>query len=619
MNNDPFFQPYGQTLPASEGTTRVADIDPRLTRTHYFDGRLLTAEDLNRDMLYVDQRLRESGRALGAGVVKGLETRLDKDNGIVVVEKGIGIALNGRVLELQSPLTVNLGNRALIAELNDGKYRHFNRGLYAVVLRYAEMGQGIAEVFPSDLGAKKSVSYDQIAEGVEINLVPLPYPMPLNANELFVRALLIKDLLGAGQQSGLVPEDSVPLGVLAIVNDRPLWLDAELLRFPLRSGIQPGDLQADLLRLHEKLFYDVLSYRNSAGLGEDFPATEYFHLLPPIGHLPKATIEPVKGKQTYFPEHYKVWVAPIRKEDLAILKSEAMQAAPFLPADKTPADVVVLAPLGPQDFTYFAQQLEMEYDPQQRKIFPPNLLSLRLYPYPKPHKVDDDAVVWEQLWERVASNELIYMRRPIRAAESGISAVVLARGFEIPELPPLPEEPTDVPPDEPPQPVLSEGEVFLKRVNFDLLLILRPPQLPEVLDAVKKFAEMYAQSDAVVLRSMKILMRIERYYNDPIWMVIIELARLGGTITTRTVTGLTSTSTRATLADSITSIKPVLGDSLISTAGVTLDPMTQFLNGLLEIQTEKTNTGEAVLKVMEGMSMDPKLIEQWKKYAETGP
>ena len=37
------FQPLGDPTAAGMGLATVADIDPRLTRTHYFDGRLLTA------------------------------------------------------------------------------------------------------------------------------------------------------------------------------------------------------------------------------------------------------------------------------------------------------------------------------------------------------------------------------------------------------------------------------------------------------------------------------------------------------------------------------------------------------------------------------------------------
>ena len=71
------FQPIGNPLVSERGLERIADIDPRLTRTNYFDGRLLTAEDLTRDQIYLDQRLREVGQTMGHGVMQGLELGFD--------------------------------------------------------------------------------------------------------------------------------------------------------------------------------------------------------------------------------------------------------------------------------------------------------------------------------------------------------------------------------------------------------------------------------------------------------------------------------------------------------------------------------------------------------------
>ena len=60
--SDILFQPLGDPMAAGESLESIADIDPRMTRTHYFDGRLLTAEDLERDQVYLDQRLRRWAR-----------------------------------------------------------------------------------------------------------------------------------------------------------------------------------------------------------------------------------------------------------------------------------------------------------------------------------------------------------------------------------------------------------------------------------------------------------------------------------------------------------------------------------------------------------------------------
>ena len=84
------FQPLGNPLAASRPLEKIADIDSRLSRTHYFDGRLLTAEDLERDQVYLDERLREAGKVIGEGVAAGLELNFDFYSGILTLSPGSG-------------------------------------------------------------------------------------------------------------------------------------------------------------------------------------------------------------------------------------------------------------------------------------------------------------------------------------------------------------------------------------------------------------------------------------------------------------------------------------------------------------------------------------------------
>ncbi len=127
MASESIFMPIGSQIITRKGLERVADIDPRLTRSHYFDNRLLTAEDLNRDQIYLDGRLREVGEALGHGILQGLEVTLDTLDGSLLVQPGMAVSRAGRVLELTRSLRIDLADRAKISELNAGSYRRFNR------------------------------------------------------------------------------------------------------------------------------------------------------------------------------------------------------------------------------------------------------------------------------------------------------------------------------------------------------------------------------------------------------------------------------------------------------------------------------------------------------------
>ena len=476
--SDILFQPLGNPVASGEGLDHIADIDPRLTRTHYFDGRLLTAEDLTRDQLYLDQRLRELGRVLGSGIMGGLELSLDRFTGLLTLQPGQALTPAGRVLELGSTLQVNLGERAVIAELNDGNYRRFNRALYAVVLRYVDVGTDIAEVFPKDLGATRGFQYALITESVQMGLVPLPVPLP-KQSPLLIRSRLMREFLGNDQFSSLIPEDAVALGVLAIENDTPQWLDAELLRHPVQAEPGLGDLQADLKRQYEQLLADILTARRSGGLNGDFHAADYFSLIPPVGTVPKDAVDPMSGRQGYFPENYQVAIAPIRQSDVELIKAESLNLPPIDLSNGEPVDVVVLVPLSNLDYGHYAAQLERVIDPVNRRLPQIDLLKLKLYPVRPVHALDTDLNAWTNIWNRLGDTPPFYVRRPTRAAETAISGIVLALGASMPAPPVEIDEPGGGPADSGGL-VQDENALFLERINLKTLAELRPPNAGEV-------------------------------------------------------------------------------------------------------------------------------------------
>jgi len=516
---DIIFQPLGSPVSDGKGVDAIADIDPRLTRTNYFDGRLLTAEDLTRDQIYLDQRLREVGRVLGSGIMSGLALSLDPFTGRLHLQPGRALTSAGRVLELHRELTADLNDRGLISRLNDGLYRRFNRALYAVVLRYTEVGTDIAEVFPTDLGAKRGFQYDLITESVQLGLVPLPIPLA-QQSQLQIRARLMREFFGSDQVHGLVPEDAVALGLLAIADDRPRWLDAELLRYPVRNEPKAGDLQMDLARQYHRLLADVLDARRSGSLNGDFAARDYFTLIPPAGALPKEAVDPVGGRQGFFPENYNVWIAPVRRSDAALVRQESMGLPAIDLSLKEPVDIAVLAPLTNEEYGHFAARLTHESAQASRRLPQLDLLRLKLYPVRPVHALDLDADVWQAIWDRTTEEELFYLRRPARAAETAISSIVLALGSELPEAP----EPVETPAD---QGGLLEDEesVLLRRINFAMLALQRPPVDQEGQEALVDLTAEFGQQAVAVTSGLQILLSIEPRYDPLVWQTLLALAR----------------------------------------------------------------------------------------------
>lgn len=536
MSTMPGFVPIGNILPPVPGLPDQADFNPLLTRTHYFDGRLLTATDLTREQLYLDQRLREVGQALGTGVVRGLGVSLV--GGWIGIDAGLAVTAAGRVLELRAPLRLNLNNRAHLAVLNQGQFANLPHGLFALMLGYAERPAGVAEVFPRDL-TERTAQYDVNEEGVQAALLPLPVPLAMTG-EFALRAMLMR-LAAEGALDAIgLPADAVALGVLAITDNSPRWLDGTLLRQPPRVLPGPGDRQADLQTQYEALLRDVVAAR--LPLVGDFAASDYFRVLPPTGAVPKAAFDPVAGRQRFFPEHFQVSIAPVRVADLALMQQESLRLPAIDLARTEPVEVIVLVPLANERFGALATPLVRQpsavagaTEPVARLLPRLDLLSLRLYPLPPVHAVLDDQSAWRGIWDAVPDDALVFVRRPSRAAETGISAIRIAIGA--PLEPPAAGD--DAPLDGLPPPgdvanlVLDEDALLLRRVGLGRLAGLRIPPDDEGRAALDELRADFHTDAAVALATLELFALIEPRFDPVLWPTLLALARAGTLATLR--------------------------------------------------------------------------------------
>lgn len=423
---------------------RISSVDPLLSRTNYFDGQLLKAADLARDQIYLDERLLELGQVFGAGIVRGLEPSLHSGH-LLEVSPGIAIAPSGRVLQLSNTaLRIDLLDSGLIATLNDGRFRGPARGLHALALTHTQVVDGVAEAFPKDLSTARVPHVAAWAEGVELRLMPLPLPLP-RQDEIAVRASLARELLSGGERLALPSDDAVALGLIAVERGRILWLDRGLLRRPQRPPNTPDAIQQDLATHYQELMQAVLAARRSAGLRGAFAAGQYFRVLPPWGPLPQEAIDPVGGRQQFFPQDYEVAIAPVRRSELAAVLADSARLAPIDLERDADCDVMVLVPMSDSAFALRARQLEApaEFRPRALgRLANLDRLALRILPRPPIHRVDTDADVWRAIWAEADPAELMYVRRPPRTAETGVSALVLALGASLP--PPGSALPPDV-------------------------------------------------------------------------------------------------------------------------------------------------------------------------------
>jgi hypothetical protein len=391
-------------------------------------------------------------------------------------------------------------------------------------------------------------------------------------NEVIIRANLLREWINDPTGNGAVPEDGLALGVLAVSNDRPQWLDAELLRQPLRANPRPGDLQQDLGRRYDSLLADVIEQRATASLTKDFAATDYFQLLPPVGQLPQDSVDPVTGRQGYFPERFNIWIAPVRLSDVEFVRAESMSLPPIDLSSREPIDIVVMAPLANADYGKLAQALERPATKGGDPIPAQNLLSLRLFPTVKPHELDTDRDAWLAIWSKIATNgqPLFYIRRPLRAAETRLSGIILAKGVPVGNAaPPALPSPADN------GLYLDENQIFLREINLELLLSLRPPVDDAATEAAKKILENFAKDAAITKVIAQLLVRIERSYDPVFWQTLVELAGAADTLNFKSLLEL-----------------------------------------LIKQENQSTATGELVAKAADDLKLSATLAERWAELAQ---
>src|SRR5271166_4518617 len=342
---------------ATDAVLKVIQPEPQLSRTYYQDGRLLTAEALNRDFAYYDRRLLDLGLALGDGIAQGMVATMP-DGVTITVTQGVGVAPSGRVISYaaddpKATLAASLGDAGLQATLNGAGFTGIADGLYAVLLLHGAVSSGIAEVFARDLKSR-TTTFEMVSDTVEIALVGLPQPVPAGT-QFQARAQLAK-VYATGQVVPSLPADSVALGVVAMRRGLPAWFDPALLSHPLRPVDEPTAPQGDLTRHYRQLYTDVIASLATQSV-TTFRAADVFPLLPPNGLLPRAAVDPTTATQTFFPDQIEVAIAPARTDELDALLAEAAGEPAIDLAAGTPAQILILAPLGAADYATLAQAL----------------------------------------------------------------------------------------------------------------------------------------------------------------------------------------------------------------------------------------------------------------------
>lgn len=178
---------------------------------NFFNGRLLTGEDLRREQLAEQARLARLGEATGAGVVRGLEVERvfgsPPEQPVVTVKAGAAVARSGLVLELPVETDVSLARTGprpgsepggLFADCEPFTTATYSAGagVYVLTIGPASKGEGTALVSGlQNEAARCNVAFS--VEGVRFRLLRVALPASELADEARLRNRVAYRFFGA--------------------------------------------------------------------------------------------------------------------------------------------------------------------------------------------------------------------------------------------------------------------------------------------------------------------------------------------------------------------------------------------------------------------------------------
>jgi hypothetical protein len=324
---------------------QVAEVDALRTRNllvdeshrrrpRYFDGRFLAARDLTRDQAYFLARQAAYARALGPGVVEGLEVARGTAADTLRVTAGFGYTQAGEIVSLARQVEVSLAdmpalqlvNARLRLDLLKRPPLRNRTGVFVLGLRPLEFTANPIAAYPSGLDRERTVEAGDVVEAAALALYPLADAAPGTADTVrsqLARAAFVDRNLPA------IPPEILPLAVVALTGDNVRWIDVHLVRR------QAGQAHSDVLgfgfapRLLREAHLAHYRERLEELAGRSFAASQFFEALPPAGPLPEGAVNPQDFSQTFFPAGVNAELSIIPDDELAALVEESMTLPPI--------------------------------------------------------------------------------------------------------------------------------------------------------------------------------------------------------------------------------------------------------------------------------------------------
>lgn len=307
-------------------------------RPRYFDGKFLAARDLTRDQAYFLARQAGFARALGAGVVDGLQVRAGSVATDLEVDAGFGYTASGELVSLERGLRVSLAQlfrlQTLAAQLQTlrrpGPPLRNRTGVFVLGLRAIEFAANPVAAYPTSLDGPRQVEEGDIVEASALTLAHW-LDTPASDAEL-QRGRLARDAF-VTQSLPPLPAEMLPLAVVAVAGDAVQWVDMALVR---RSA---GQAQSDVLgfgfaprplrEAHLTQYTQQLREIAARGLQGRPSAAQWFQALPAAGPMPAAAVNPADFSQSWFPPGVDAELMLVPEDEVAALVEESLLLPPI--------------------------------------------------------------------------------------------------------------------------------------------------------------------------------------------------------------------------------------------------------------------------------------------------
>lgn len=415
-------------------------VDQTRERTSWEEGMFVTSAQFLRDQSYVIARHADVGRAIGAGVITGLEVDQPGDNPTALrVAPGLGLGGGGESIVLNEAVTLALADTALQKGLTKTAgmseslklISEARTGLFVLCASPVEYTSNPQAMYSTTAGGKRKLADSVVTEATLFTLVPFALGSGASSPQRR-RAVAAHRVFIEGAMADL-PPSSLPLAMLELDGNVLIWLDMPMVRRDAGAsradafGLGIVDTAARIA--HSAQYEAQIAQMVASSPDQAVPASQRFDVLPPMGRMPAACVAqraPAPGlrpvlSHNWLPAEMPVELTALPEDEIDQLLEESLTMPPLdlrASADamaQTPVTIIVPIPRAkwaeaPLEIVQQPLTLEAAAPLGKQPKTPMALIEALLEQNEDPDQVDPtDAAPWLGLLAGRAT--LWYMRR----------------------------------------------------------------------------------------------------------------------------------------------------------------------------------------------------------------